>query len=199
MNNQEHKHLIEAADFFNKSFRKFIITDHGIHAETIIASAARMSGTMLFRSFVPSDTNFKPGTTVLSDQANVGGPKLMNLMFATLNSLGQIVGEDTVNRNGLTTQSSQLTLQQTQERLDPLIIAYCKAAPLSFEEAALALAIATGILINDCRSVLDVQQGAAIAVYGLIEGAKTAPIAVICSGVKKVTAPEEKKPWYKVF
>ncbi|TAK92006.1 MAG: hypothetical protein EPO06_01975 [Burkholderiaceae bacterium] len=188
MNDQQFKRLIEAADFFNKTLRQLVMTERGIHAETIIASAARMSGTMLFRSFVPPGSNFEPGTAVLSDQANVGGPKLMNLMFSTLKQLGHIVGEDTINRDYLTTQSSQLTLRQTQERLDSFIIAYCKAASLSFEEAAFALATAAGILVHDCRSALDVQQGAAIAVYGLIEGSKTAPIVAVFSGVEKTAA-----------
>jgi hypothetical protein len=176
MDDQRFKRLTAAADFFNSSFRPLVTTERGIHAETIVASAARMAGTMLFRSFIPAPNSYEPGTVVLSDAANVEGPKLMNVMFATLKQLGDAVGEDTINRDAATTEASQLTLRQTQERFDPVVIAYCKAARLSFEDAALSLAITAAIFVHDCCSALDVRNGAAIAVYGFIEGCKTAPI-----------------------
>jgi hypothetical protein len=46
---------------------------------------------------------------------------------------------------------------------------------LSFREAASASAIAAGMLIHACRSVIDVRDAMALALCGLVEGAKTAP------------------------
>jgi hypothetical protein len=201
MDDLQHKRLLEGADFFNGILRKVATNEQGIHADTLIASAARMAGTMLFRSFVPPGSNFEPGTTVLSEQANVSGPKLMNLMFVTLKSLGDPAGEDLVDRDALNTKTSQLSLRQVQEQLDPFFLAYCKAAPLSFEEAAFSLAIATGILVHDCKPALEISKGSAIAIYGFIEGAKTAPIAMTPSHKAPPAMPSqvEKKPWYKVW
>ncbi len=202
MDDLQHKRLLEGADFFKSLLRKVATTEQGIHVETVIASAARMAGTMLFRSFAPPGSNFEPGTTVLSDQANVSGPKLMNLMFITLRSLGDPAGEDLVDRDAVSTKASQLTLRQAQELLDPLFLAYCKAVPLSFEEAAFALAIATGILVHDCKPALEISKGTAIAIYGFVEGAKTAPITMPPSHKASPVIPPklaEKKPWYKVW
>lgn len=201
MDDPQHKRLIEGADFFKSVLRKMATTEQGIHVDTLIASSARMAGTMLFRSFVPPGSHFEPGTNVLSDQANIGGPKLMNLMFATLRSLGDPAGEDMVDRDAVSTKTSQLTLRQVQEQLDPFFLAYCRTAPLSLEEAAFSLAIATGILVHDCKPALAISKGTAIAIYGFVEGAKTAPIAMTPHppAPRAVPRKTESKPWYKVW
>ena len=47
---------------------------------------------------------------------------------------------------------------------------------MSFGDAARALSIATAFLIRECRQVLDVNRAAVIAVHGIVEGCKTAPL-----------------------
>jgi hypothetical protein len=79
MSNEQHKALIAAADFFTQSARKLLTVDGRLHAETLIASVARMAGSLMYRSF-NFDQTIEPGTGVLSDQANIHGPKLMNDM-----------------------------------------------------------------------------------------------------------------------
>ncbi len=198
MDEAQYKRLGEAADFFNQTFRKLLVTERGIQAETIIASASRMAGTMLFRSFNFAG-KFEPGTPVLSSEANEFGPRLMHLMFAAIKAAGQAIDEAALNKDFLTTSMSQLSLRQTQERLDPMVLAYCKATSLPFKDAAFALATAAGILAYDCRPALALEKGAAIAVYGLVEGCKTAPIPL--SDAPASTSSESpaaaKKPWYQ--
>jgi hypothetical protein len=73
---------------------------------------------------------------------------------------------------------------------------------MSFQDAAAGAAIATGILVHDCREVLSADKGSAIAVYGFVEGTKTAPFP-LASGKNPSPSPiassEKKKPWYKVW
>ncbi len=174
MENETNKALISAADFFANTAKKLLTTERGLHAETLIMSVARMSGSFLYRSF-GFDPALKPGTAVLSDQANLHGPKLMNVMLVTLQQLGHKIGEESLNRDYVSAQFSQLTFQESHERLATFFLKYCEVAPISHHDAALGAAIASGILVHECREVLDITKGGALAVYGLIEGTKTAP------------------------
>ena len=173
MENEKNKALISAADFYGKTAKKLLTTERGLHAETLIISVARMSGSLLFRSFGIKQA-LQPGTAVLSEQANIEGPKLMNLMFATLQQLGDTIGEGNLDREYASAKYSQLTFKESHERLAPFFLKYCEVGPISHRDAALGAAIASGILIHECKPVLDITKGAAIAVYGFIEGTKTA-------------------------
>lgn len=199
MNDEQHKALIAAADFFNQSSRKLLAVDGRLHAETLIASIARMAGSLMYRSF-DFDKAIEPGTTVLSDQANIYGPKLMNIMFATLQQLGSKVDEESLNREYVSTELSQLTFRESHDRLAPFFLKYCEVTPMALQDAALGAAIATGILIHDCREVLSADKGSAIAVYGFVEGTKTAPFPLTFadnSTPPSTASVVTKKPWYK--
>ena len=178
MNDQQNQRIIAAAGFFNTALRNGLTSNHGIHAETIIAAAGRMAGTKLFRSFGVPEALLAAGQKEFSGQANVAGPKLMNVMLVTLRHLGHnITDELVVEKYGrtVTTTLSTLTLQQVWQRFDAPYLQYVKAKNISFEDAAFGSAMASGMLIHDCREVFDPYKGAALAVYGMVEGAKTAP------------------------
>lgn len=199
MSNEQHQTLIAAADFFNQSARNLLTLEGRLHAETLIASVARMAGSMMYRSF-NFDKTIEPGTAVLSDQANTHGPQLMHVMFATLQQLGDPIGQDHLNSEYASAKFSQLTFKESHDRLAPFFLKYCEVTPIAFQDAALGAAIATGILVHDCREVLSVDKGSAIAVYGFIEGTKTAPFPLVSGANPSPTAaPEQKKPWYKVW
>lgn len=201
MSNEQHKALIAAADFFNQSARKLLTIDGRLHAETLIASVARMAGSLMYRSF-NFDKAIEPGTAVFSDQANIHGPKLMNVMFSTLQQLGDKVGQDNLNSEYASAKFLQLTFKESHDRLASSFLKYCEVTPMAFQDAALGAAIATGILVHDCREVLSVDKGSAIAVYGFVEGTKTAPfpLASVENPSPSFTASsEKKKPWYKVW
>jgi len=174
MDNDQQKALLAAASFFNEIAKKRLTTERGLHAETLIMSVARLSGSLMYKSF-GLDDKLAPGTTVLSEQANQHGPKLMDMMLVTLQQLGQPITEATVDTKYLDAKFSQLSFQESYERLAPFFLAYCQAAPLTFREAAIAGAVATGILIQECRTVLPVAGAAALGIYGFIEGTKTVP------------------------
>lgn len=200
MDNAKHKALLEAADFFNETARKLLATERGLHAETLIASVARMSGSLMFRSF-GHPAAIEPGTAVFSDQANIDGPKLMNLMFVTLQQLGQKIGEGNVNADYASAKYVPISFKESHQCLAPFFLKYCEAARMSHYDAAFAAAIATGLLIHDCREVLAVEKGAGLAIYGFVEGTKTAPYPVggAATASNKAAESPQKKPWYKVW
>lgn len=201
MSNAQHKALLEAADFYNQTARKLLTIDGRLHAETLIASVARMAGSMMYRSF-NFEQAIEPGTAVLSEQANIHGPKLMNVMFATLQQLGNKVGQENLDSEYASAKFSQLTFKESHDRLAPFFLKYCEVAPMSLHDAALGAAIATGILVHDCREVLSAEKGSAIAVYGFVEGTKTAPFPLTSNTnppAPPTASTEKKKPWYKVW
>lgn len=173
MDNEKQKTLVSAADFFNKTSRQLLTAEGRLHAETLIVSTARMAGSLMYKSF-GFDKSIKPGTSVLSDQANTQGPKLMNMMFITLKGLGHQIGEEHLNKEFLSSKLSQLSFKESHDRLAPFFLKYCEVAPISLSDAAFGAAIAAGILVHDCQEVLPADKGAALAVYGFVEGVKTA-------------------------
>jgi len=56
--------------------------DREIHAETAIASAARLSGSFMFRSFDLELQGIEPGTLILSKEADEKAPHLIEIMDA---------------------------------------------------------------------------------------------------------------------
>jgi len=56
-----------------------------IHPETAIASAARLAGSFMFRSFDLELQGVEPGTLILSKQADERAPHLVEVMTAALN------------------------------------------------------------------------------------------------------------------
>ena len=59
-----------------------------IDAIEAISSTARLAGSFLFRSFGFKINDAKPGTVMLSEEANMKGPQLVNITHAVLNNFG---------------------------------------------------------------------------------------------------------------
>src|SRR5262245_10112258 len=81
-----------AADEYIQILLRECRTQAGVHAGTAIASAARMAGTFLLRSFSLPLKDVAPGTPVLSEQANDHGPLLMRTLGTEL--IGLVAGLD---------------------------------------------------------------------------------------------------------
>lgn len=174
------ENLLKTADMFNEWTRKAVSTDRGLHAETLIISQARMAGTLMYMSFGLGNS-FAPGTVVLSPRANIDGPKLMNVMIATLRQLGhKDFAEQDVNITYRYQDSIQIDLKRTHEILGLFFQRWIEAVGgTSYFDGATAAAIATAICIHDCRDVLDIRKGAGIAIAGFVEGVKTAPFPFV--------------------
>ena len=194
--------LLLAADRFEAAAKLLLTHDGRLHAESVIASMARMSGSLLFRSH-GLDRGIEPGTVVLSPQANAEGPKLMDAMLLATGRHGQPVSEAEINRAYASAAHTGISFKESHDRLAPSMLKYCETEPLGLRTAALAAALATGSLILACAPVLAPRDGAGVAVYGLIEGSKTAPWPV--SGLSRppiadsLASAKAAKPWYRFW
>jgi hypothetical protein len=166
---------IDAAQQLADATVEGLKTAQGVHAETAIAGTARMAGTFLFRSFGFPLSGIQPGQIVLSDQANEEGPLLVSILGAALSQLGIAMNEEDPGDEDERESQPNLTFLDTQRKLEPSFLAIAEQNKLSHQEAAYAAAVATGFLIQQCSNVLDPDEAFDIAVYGFIEGTKTAP------------------------
>ena len=169
------RNQLDAAQEFARAAIESLPTQHGIHAATTIAGAARMAGTFLFRSLgLPVDT-IPAGTVVLSVQANEEGPRLIEVLGGVLAHLGTPLDPDKLGGPPPPEHQAREDVLDAQRRLAPGLQEITARYGLSLREAADAGAAATALLIHQHRQALDPHLAFGIAVYGFIEGAKTAP------------------------
>lgn len=166
---------IDAAQAFGNAVIAALQTGRGVHAETAVAAAARMAGTFLFRSFGFDLATIAPGQVVLSEEANAAGPGLIRVLAGALAEIGIVLDEQRLGASQLPANRPTLDFLATQARLEPQFAAIRAEHGLSLTEAADAAAIATAFLIHQCARVLDPSAAFGVAVYGFIEGTKTAP------------------------
>jgi hypothetical protein len=166
---------IEAAQEFSNAAIDALKTERGVHAETVVAGAARMAGTFLFRSFGFPNQGLEPGQVVLSDKANEEGPVLIQVLGGVLSHIGVTLEKDKLGDAASEQYQPNLGFLETQKLLEPRYLATQARLGLTQREAAEAAAVASAFLIQQCSAVLDPHAAFGVAVYGFIEGAKTAP------------------------
>ena len=171
----DQQELLSAATFIVEAAQKLLADDGRLQAETLIVSVARLSGSLVFRSF-----NLEPlpaGTAVLSDEANSWGPQLIEVLKATLQQLGDCPSDASIRAAAasVSTSASPLAFQDSLDRLMPFVQRWSEVSGLDARQAGVAAAIAAGQLVRGCAQVLPIEAGAALAVAGLCEGLKTAP------------------------
>jgi hypothetical protein len=147
----------------------------GTNIATIIAGLARMAGTFLFRSFGFELKDVKPGSPILSVEANEKGPHLMQISGAVLSHLGIHIGEPSVQSNH-PEHTPALDFLDTQKLLEPKFDKIRRDLGLSLEAAAEAAAAAVGFVIKENGDFIDHNVAFGVAVYGFIEGTKTVPL-----------------------
>jgi hypothetical protein len=169
--------IIDTAGLFNGILHKLLATGQGLHVETLITSAARMSGTMLVRNW-HADSGLQPGTVLLSDEADRQGPGLVDALLQTLHRLGHPRDRDRgFGVTSLSTDLSQLTLAQTL--LEPWYRKAQQVSGLSDQAAATAAAVSTAMQIHQCRDIIEVEPACGLAVNALVESMKTVPVSLV--------------------
>jgi hypothetical protein len=166
--------LDAAAEFGTTALRAF---DQGgtFPAETVIGSVARVAGSFLLRSFGLPLEGLKPGSVVLSDQADQQGPRLVQILGSVLQSVGVKLENPKLSAAQATGRERKEASLQEQGLLESQFAAIRDKYGLSDGEAADSAVVATAVLIKNCASLLDPHVGFSLAVCGFIEGAKTAP------------------------
>ncbi len=166
---------IQAATEFGTTAMQAFDEGGTFPAETVIGSVARMAGSFLFRSFGLPLTGIKPGSVVLSEQANQQGPRLVQILAGVLQGLGVQLDTSRLAAVQATTRGQKESFLQTQEALETRFAAIRDQCGLSDAEAAESAAVATAVLIKNCSQLLDPHVAFGLAVFAFIEGAKTAP------------------------
>lgn len=144
-----------------------------VHSATAIASSARLAGSFMFRSFNVVLKDVKPGSAVLSEQANVKGPVLINVVSAMLRNFE--VPLDQKKMESVSRVDANLSLLETLDATQEGAYKIMKQQNLDFEQMAYACAMATAFIIKECSNDLAPESGFHTAVYSFIEGAKTYP------------------------
>jgi hypothetical protein len=166
---------IEAAEEFARTTLETLKTERGVHAETAIAGAARIAGMFLFRSFNFPLKDAKPGSPVLSDQADEQGPRLIQILAGVLEHIGVKLDKQKLGNSPSPQNQPLLHFLETQKQLEPKYTAIIRRLGLSLQDSADSAALATALLIQQTARTLDPNIAFSIAVYGFIEGSKTVP------------------------
>lgn len=167
-----------------------------------ISGTARLAGSFLFRSFDFKIEDAKPGTVMLSEEANIKGPQLVNITHAVLQNFGiQIDSSKMTNGNQNHAESNFLdVIGKVQGPASDIM----KKRALSFEQMAQSAAIATAYIIQQSSNIAP-EQGFELAIYHYIEGSKTYPPDFNLSPnseTKKQTenyTGGQSKPWWKIW
>ena len=169
------KEQVAAANEMVTAIVGALAKDGRVHAESAVAGAARIAGTFLFRSFGFPPTTAPPGSPVLSDAANELGPLVMQTFATALGRLGVAIENPDLSEPIPDDRQPRLTVLETQSALEPELDRIARAHQLDLVAAAHASALAAAILVKRTGSVLPPRLGAALAVYGVVEGSKTMP------------------------
>lgn len=170
--------------------------NRAIHPETAIASSARLSGSLLMRSFNFQFSHLEPGSVLLSEEANEKGPMLINILSAYLSTANiQLDRSKLGGQPDQKGQQPQLDFLGSISQLQNEALNICKNNELAFADAAQAAALATAFIVKECAPQIGAEVGYNVAVYGFIEGSKTVPPKTdsVSSGLNKP------KPWYKFW
>jgi hypothetical protein len=165
--------ILAAADPIVELLARRLGEGREVDAVDIIAAAARMAGTMLFRSFGLDTSGMEPGAAILSEQANEKGPGLINIVFAMLERMGVAVDRSKLNSGRV--HPPTMTVLEMQALLDDELLAIERQHGLPHEACAQACAVATAWLIKQCAPQIGAEAGVDLALYGMIEGSKTVP------------------------
>lgn len=166
---------LQAAGEFGTTAMKAFDQGGTFPAETVIGAAARMAGSFLFRSLGLPLTGIQPGSVVLSEQANQQGPRLIQILGAVLENLGVKLESSKLSADQRAARGQKESFLETQKILEERFGAIRDKYGFSDGEAADSVAVATAVLIKNCSNLLDPHVGFGLAVYGFIEGSKTAP------------------------
>jgi len=169
------KQQLDAAHEFANATLSTLKLSQGIHPPTVIAASARMAGTYLFRSFGLKLPGVLPGQVVLSEAANEQAPLLIQIAASTLARIGIKIANSPPALAADAKSKPMLGFLDTQRKLESVYAPIRAKFSLTADQAAQGAAVATALLIRHCAKAVDPNVAFGIAVYGFIEGSKTAP------------------------
>lgn len=173
---------VDTATFFYEAIKKVIVDEKGLHVETAIITAARLSGSLLYRS-VPMETNQKykePGIMFLDPKIDVVRKPMEGLLTTTLSTLGIRLDEMAIRALMSKTSPNEMldrsrfSFLETMEKIQPISLSFCEITD-DYRQAAAAAIITTAMFIKDASALIDVNEAMFMAMSGVIQGSKTVP------------------------
>ena len=167
-----------------------------------ISSTARLAGSFLFRSFGFKINDAKPGTVMLSEEANIKGPQLVNITHAVLQNFGIQIDNNKMSNGNQKHAESNFVDVISKVQVSALDI--MKKRELNYEQMAQSAAIATAFIIQQSNKITP-EEGFGIAIYHYIEGSKTNPPDFNLVAKSETKQQEVKKshgqtkPWWKIW
>ncbi|MBU3025824.1 hypothetical protein [Zobellia galactanivorans] len=175
-------------------------------ATEAISSTARLAGSFLFRSFGFNVADAKPGSAMLSEEANTKGPQLVQITHAVLQKYG--VQIDNNKMSGSNRKRAESNFVDAIAKVQDPALEIMKNNDLSYEQMAQSAAIATAFIIQQSANIAP-EEGFGTAIYHYIEGTKTFPPEFSDTSEKptntKAPAKENteskgsSKPWWKFW
>lgn len=174
MNQIEQKHF-DAAGAISEIIANRLGSGRAVHSETAIASAARLAGTMMLRSFGIDMSTMPSGSVLLSEQANEEGPALLNIVIIMMQQYGLQPNQQKLAHSENRGEEPQLSVLDAQELLEDDLNAVLSQHNLTLIDGAAACALTTAWMIKECAPAIGLEVGFHIAAFGFIEGSKTVP------------------------
>jgi hypothetical protein len=116
-----------------------------------ISSTARLAGSFMFRSFGFKITDAKPGTVMLSEEANIKGPQLVNITHAVLQNFGIQIDNDKMSR--VNPKQAVSSFADVISKIQIPALEIMKKNDLSYEQMAQSAAIATAFIIQQSNNI----------------------------------------------
>jgi hypothetical protein len=171
-----------------------------------ISSTARLAGSFLFRSFEFKIDDAKPGTVMLSEDANTKGPQLVNITHAVLQNMGVQIDNNKMSNGNQ--QQAESNFVGVIGKVQSPALKIMKKNGLNYEQMAQSSAIATAFIIQQSNNITP-EEGFGTAIYHYIEGTKTLPpefsnepnkTTDLKTPTKGNTSPKDvSKPWWKFW
>lgn len=173
----QQKRYEAAMEFVKELQEKMPLVGGRPHAGTVLAIAARLAGTNLYRSMNYKE-EVKPGTVVLSEEVNQAWPQLMNLFALHCKQNGMDVIFNPPVTEFPQKDKPLMTVEQVQLEYQDQYDAIMKKHGLDHLNAARAGMMVAAITFQyHCVRAKDIDPrvGSGIVAMGIVEGAKTAP------------------------
>ncbi len=176
-----------------------------------ISTCARLAGSLLFRSFDFQIKDAKPGSVMLSENANIKGPELVNITHAVLQNSGITI--DNQKMNSSSGEETKIDFLDAINLVQNQALEIMNKYKLSYEQLAHSTAIATAFIIQQSPNI-PAETGFGKAIYHYIEGTKTYPPDFIKPTIKDETINQTNvdnkrdeiksnensgKPWWKIW
>ncbi|OOG75534.1 hypothetical protein [Flavobacterium sp. A45] len=176
-----------------------------------ISTCARLAGSLLFRSFDFQIKDAKPGSVMLSENANIKGPELVNITHTVLQNFGITI--DNQKMNSSSGEETKINFLDAIDLVQSEALEIMKKYKLSYEQLAHSTAIATAFIIQQSPNI-PAETGFGKAIYHYIEGSKTYPPDFIKPTIINETIKQtevdyktneieykenSRKPWWKIW